>query len=162
MNCDACRNQLGEFIVGALESDDAVLVERHLEACDVCSRELLEIERLEGALSDSRQVRPRTFWSRSFAAAAGLAALGLLAVWFSGRTVEPVLLGGRVAEAPAPTGKGRVLPFSTRLSVLEPSRLALPDGSLVEAFPGARLRFDGPRHARVEAGNAFFKVARAG
>ncbi len=87
LNCPKVRESLSAWLDGELAPEMAAWVDRHLESCDSCLRELAQLEALEQALAAlpapaapsglpekvaARLQRPRRHWWQSMALAASL------------------------------------------------------------------------------------------
>ena len=51
MNCEHLRPDLGAYVLGGLDPDEAAAVRRHLETCEDCAAELDSLAPLPGLLS---------------------------------------------------------------------------------------------------------------
>lgn len=131
MNCPKVRDHLSAWLDGELAPEVRSLLDRHLEACAGCRRELAQLEALEQALASltapappglpemvlARLQRPRRRGWQSLALAASL--------------VLGILLGGAVARDfyPSTPETG----FSTEVATLEDLH-DFPRGSLGMVF----------------------------
>ncbi len=103
-NCPEVRERLSAWLDGELAPDEAARVDRHLESCGACRRELAQLEALENALGAlpapalppglpervaARLQRPRRHWWQSMALAASLV-LGIVLGGTLARDFYPV------------------------------------------------------------------------
>ena len=128
MNCLEVQDSLSAWLDGELAPEVGALVDRHLESCDACLRELAQLEALEQALAAlpapapppglpakvaARLKRPPRRWWQSVALAASL--------------VLGIVLGGTLARDfyPVPQENG----FGTEVASLEAFH-DFPQGSM--------------------------------
>ena len=128
MNCLEVQDNLSAWLDGELAPEVGALVDRHLESCDACLRELAQLEALEQALAAlpapatppglpekvvARRQRPPRRWWQSVALAASL--------------VLGIVLGGTLARDfyPVPQENG----FGTEIASLEAFH-DFPQGSM--------------------------------
>ena len=128
INCPEVRESLSAWLDGELAPEMAAWVDRHLESCDACLRELAQLEALEQALAALpapaapprlpekvavRLQRPRRHWWQSMALAASL--------------ILGIVLGGTLARDfyPVPQETG----FATEVASLEAFH-DFPQGSM--------------------------------
>ncbi len=127
MKCPEVRDHLSAWLDGELTPEVGGLIDRHLESCVACSRELAQLEALDTALEalplsappglpekvQARLKRPRRRWWQSMALAASL--------------VLGIVLGGSLARDfyPAPQEN----PFGTEVASLEAFH-DFPQGSM--------------------------------
>lgn len=127
--CEMKRARLIAWIDGELDSAEAALVTAHVEACEVCSRDVRAIRALTGEIGEyARAVaapRPaRWRWAPAAAAAAIVfaAALKLISV--------PAPDGGAMVKAPE-FSDPRIVPVAVPIQDLLPIGAAPPGAVLV-------------------------------
>jgi anti-sigma factor RsiW len=57
-DCAACRELLGGYVLGGLDSEDVAVVDRHLETCPRCAREYGELSALPALLDLAGSAEP--------------------------------------------------------------------------------------------------------
>lgn len=163
MNCETVRPRLGEWIVGALESPEASMIESHVRDCRDCAAETEALHDLEERLAELPRVveppPPAHRWGMRaplLAAAAGLVLTLGLALWKGLPSSIPLAAQDGVKEAESVRdGWMAVREEMARLAVAD-----RPDGKALQAILAdmhgrlARLR------TRPEAAEAADRLAR--
>jgi predicted anti-sigma-YlaC factor YlaD len=128
LSCAEARLSLGAYVVGALDPDDRITVEHHLESCPACRDELSDLAGLPGLLArvdvtellQGEPSAPPELLDRLLAAAATdnrvarrrrfMAAAAAVAIASAGTAAAAAQIAeGHNTSPPAVTAQGRVL-----------------------------------------------------